>query len=54
VIGISHASDFMYFLGKDAVQTDINSAVFPEELVLPGLQRGVPEEITQHFSWQLC
>ena len=52
--GISHDSDFMYFVGNYVVQSDINSAVFSEERVLPGLQRGVPEEITQYVSWQLC
>ena len=53
MIGISHASDFMYFLGKDAVRSDIKSAVFSEERVLTGLQDGVPEEITQIISWQI-
>ena len=38
--GISCDSDFMYFLGNDAIHSDINSAVFSEERVLPGLQRG--------------
>jgi hypothetical protein len=40
VTGISHDSDFMYFLGNDAVQSDVNTAVFSEERVLPGLQLG--------------